>query len=118
MVRTNTRTGAKLIWLCVTLQCQLALDKDGDKDKDSDKDKDEDSDGDKDKDDNKDDDKDENDLKESDLVSHHLTSPSALAVISSLHVLLAVHTVSVGYEKMIVMLMVVLIVSAGCANVD
>ena len=47
---------------------------------------------DNDKDVDKEDDKAEDELSEFDLVSHHLTRPSALAVISSLQVLLAVHT--------------------------
>ena len=37
------------------------------------------------------------------LVSHHLTRPSADAVISSLHVLLAVHTGCVRLERMIML---------------
>ena len=72
--------GAKLSWPCVTQPYKRRLDKDSENDKDVG------------------DDKDGNKLKESDLVSHHLTSPSALAVISSLHDLLAVHTVSFGYD--------------------
>ena len=66
--------------LTLIIQHICTLDKDSDNDKDVG------------------DDKDGNKLKESDLVSHHLTSPSALAVISSLHDLLAVHTVSFGYD--------------------